>query len=232
MSDTPATPSGPASGPPSPEHPADCLINLIVILLTPMFLGVAGGDLAFARLAAIGTLDSYRAQTHADHITVAKIIAFGLAALDSICRSMEEDLTVSQILRLRGSANALDRAEHRNRLALRRSQAAAAPPIPDPQPRPIPKSNREPAPAATAPAPTAPAPTGADQQYAEVWAASAARIAAETTASLPSLSPEERHSAEVWVDALNGAATDFRTAGTPPRPSPGNLATLFQATGP
>ena len=55
---------------------------------------------------------------------MAKIIAFGLAALASLSRSMEDDLSISQMLRLRSNANASDRAEHRNRLALERKPLA------------------------------------------------------------------------------------------------------------
>ncbi len=96
---------------------------LIIALMTPMFLSAADGNIAFARVAAADTLESYRAETHADLITVAKIIAFGLATLGSLCMSMADDLSVSQILRLRSNANALDRSEHRNRLALTASRS-------------------------------------------------------------------------------------------------------------
>jgi hypothetical protein len=211
------------------QRPADILLNFIVTLLTPMFLLAADGDLVFARLAAAETINAYRAETSTDLITVAKIIAFGLTTLASLCRSMEDDLTISQILRLRSNANAADRAEHRNRLTLQqsRSEQPAAPrqdPQPEPRADPGPdmdqRTNRNPArlsPQAPQPTPAIAAVTDGENQYAAVWAASAAAIAAETAASLPSLPAEERHSAEIWIEALNEVAKDFRAEAIPRR---------------
>jgi hypothetical protein len=221
------------------QRPADILLNILITLLTPMFLLAADGDLTFARLAAAETIDAYRAETHTDLITVAKIIAFGLTALASLCRSMEDDLTISQILRLRSNANAADRAEHRNRHILQQSRSEqAAVPRQDPEPdidtaaltaaaadmqqRTIQHLARL-APQAPDPAPATQTATNAEQQYAASWAASAAAIAAETAATLPSLPPNERHSAAMWIEALNEAAADFMTVGIPPRLRPGDL---------
>jgi hypothetical protein len=238
LSDTQTILSEPKSGLP------DCITNLILTLLTPIFLFAAGGDVAFARLAANETLDSYRADTHADLITVAKIIAFGLAALDSLSRSMQDDLPISQILRLRSSANAADRAEHRNRLALRQTHPDhPVTPAPDPEPAANPAAiaattTSQPdtawyqAPASPQRPELAPSPATAEQQYAETWAASAARIAAETAAEMPNLAPDERRSAGIWIEALKDAAKEFKTAGIPPRPSPGDLAALMHPTRP
>ncbi len=172
---------------------------------------------------------------------MAKIIAFGLATIDSLSRSMQDDLTLNQVLRLRSNANATDRSEHRCRQALeqRRPQQQAEPPEPKidtaalqaaaeamrqqtaeqlakftDQPTPAP----QPAPAAT---------TDEDHQYAATWAASAAQIAAETAASLDSLPLEERQGAAMWVNVLNDLAKDFTQNGVPPRPKPGDLGSLF-----
>jgi hypothetical protein len=217
------------------QHPADSLLNLVITLLTPMFLLAAGGDLSFARLAAAETIDSYRAETRTDLITVAKIIAFGLTTLASLCRSMEDDLTISQILRLRSNANAADRAEHRNRLSLQQRQTEH-PAAPRQDPEPHPDAYIDDAAAAAdmqqrttqnlariSTASATPAVTDGKEQSAAVWAASAAAIAAETAATLPDLPPDERHSAEIWIEALNQVAKDFMTGGSPPRLRPGDL---------
>jgi hypothetical protein len=98
------------------------LLGLIITMLTPMFLFTAVGNLTHARAAAPETLASYRVEARHDLITVAKIIAFGLATIGSLSRSMEDDLTLNQILRLRG--NATDRSEHRNRQALEKSRTS------------------------------------------------------------------------------------------------------------
>jgi hypothetical protein len=97
------------------------LMNLIVALLAPMFLGVTGGDIDFARMAAVETVNAYRARNRADLIAIAQIIAFGLAALGSLSLSMADDITVSMALRLRGNANACNRSAEQNRRALAKS---------------------------------------------------------------------------------------------------------------
>jgi hypothetical protein len=205
-----------------------------------MFLDAAGDDLTFARLAAAETLSAYRAETHAYLITIAKIIAFGLATLGSLSLSMADDLSLAKILRLRASANASDRAEHRNRLVLDRAHLG------HPTPQPNANPGIEP-PALTAtvaetrqrtaenPAkitPSSPTPPAAsvteEQHYQASWAACAAAIAAETASSLPELSTRERQSAAVLIEVLNEAANSFLTDGIPHRLRPGDLAALMR----
>ena len=195
-----------------------------------MFLSAAGGDLEFARLAAAETLKSYRADTHSDLITVAKIVAFGLATLGSLSLSMADDLPVTQILRLRANANATDRSEHRCRLALVQSRAqrpAALPPEPEPEPEidtaalTAAAADMQQRTAENLAKFSAPAATAADHEkhYQATWAASAATVAAETAASLHSLPPEERRSAALWVEVLNDAAKEFMAGKIPPAPA-------------
>jgi hypothetical protein len=242
MSETHTATPAPASGP--RHHTTEVLLNLIITLLTPMFFASAGGDLALARLAAAETLAAYRAETHADLITVAKIIAFGLATLASLSLSMADDLPIAQILRLQASANATDRSEHRNRLALKQSRAQQATELAPSEPEPeIDEAALTAAAAAmqqrtaehlaqfTAPAASpepAPAITDAERQYAATWAASAAQIAAETAASLPTLPPEERRSAAIWIEVLNASAKEFMAGNIGPRPRPGDLAAIMR----
>jgi hypothetical protein len=111
-----------------PLHPSNILMALIITLLAPMFLGVTAGDINNARLAAIETVNAYRARNHADLIAIGQIIGFGLAALGSLSLSMEDDISLSMVLRLRGNANALNRSAEQNRRALaetRRDDAAS-----------------------------------------------------------------------------------------------------------
>jgi hypothetical protein len=230
-----------ATSRPYPHHPAGFLLNLVITVLTPMFLMAADGDLTFARLAAAETLASYGTETKSDLITVAKIIAFGLTALASLCRSMEDDLTISQVLRLRANANAADRAEHRNRHILQQNRPEQhAAPRQDPDPdiddaallaaatdmqRRTAQHLASLTPQAPEPAQATPAIIGQQAQNAAIWAASAAAIAAETAATLP---PNERHSAAIWIEALNEVAKDFMTAGISPHLRPGDRAALTQ----
>jgi hypothetical protein len=123
MTQTPTEPPQATTRSDSPLHPCDILMNLIVALLAPMFLSVAGGDIAHARMAAIGTVNAYRIRNQADLIAIAQIIGFGLAALGSLSLSMADDISLSMTLRLRGNANALNRSAEHNRRALTASHA-------------------------------------------------------------------------------------------------------------
>ena len=104
------------------RRPADILMNVIAALLAPMFLGVTGGDVALARMAAVETVNAYRAQNLADLIAIAQIIAYGLAALGSLSLSMADDISLSMTLRLRGNANALNRSAEQNRRVIRENR--------------------------------------------------------------------------------------------------------------
>ncbi len=114
--------SVPAPGPVIPSHPSDILMTLIVAFLAPMFLSASAGDIGFARMAAIETVNAYRLRNQADLVAVAQIIAFGLAALGSLSLSMADDISLSMTLRLRGNANALNRSAEQNRRVLREAQ--------------------------------------------------------------------------------------------------------------
>lgn len=84
MTETTTLPNSSTEAEPADDlQPTEILLNLIITLLAPMFLMASGGDLLFARLAALQTINSYLARTKADVISIAQIIAFGLAALAS-----------------------------------------------------------------------------------------------------------------------------------------------------
>jgi hypothetical protein len=114
---------------PTKRGPADVLIHLIIILLTPMFLAVAGGDPRLARMAATEALHAYGTKNLADLIAIAQIIAFGLAVLDSLGRSMADAVPDRLVLRLRGNATGLNRAAEQCRRTLRSAQPADAAPF-------------------------------------------------------------------------------------------------------
>lgn len=92
------------------RHPSDVLIDLIAALLVPMFLGSTNGDPRFARLAALETVNSYRAATQADLISVLQIIALGLASAQAACLSMTPDLPIATTMQLFGYADRLNRS--------------------------------------------------------------------------------------------------------------------------
>jgi hypothetical protein len=103
-------------------HPVDVLMCLLATLLAPMFVCATAGDIVLARMAAIETINDYRARNHADLIAVAQIIGYGLAALGSLSLSMADDISLSMTLRLRSNANACTRSAELNRRAIRQSR--------------------------------------------------------------------------------------------------------------
>ena len=202
--------------PPIAPTTTNVLIDLISSFLVPMFLLASNGDIELARLAALRTMNAYRVRHQADIVTVAQIVAFGLAALGSLSLSMEDDIPLSMVLRLRGNANACNRSAEQNRRALQASHQA-----PDPNanlyenPPPVAKAPAEQAPPAAAQSqasvPAQPAVPAAsamteDQKYRAMWAAAFTEVANECVAELPNLSPEEQRAASIRASALNSSA--------------------------
>ncbi|WP_428536112.1 hypothetical protein [Rhodopila sp.] len=146
MSETIAIAPTEAADEPLGFDPADILLNLVVSLLVPLFITAAGGELYFARMAALATIG----RTQADLLTIVQIISFSLGAADSVCRSMADDLPLPMVLRLRGNANSTARTAERNRLVLTaaaNAEPAAPPNPPHPEPpRPQPPHREPPRP--------------------------------------------------------------------------------------
>ena len=92
----------------------DFLYPCIITLLTPLFLPITQ-DLEQARQAAIATIQSVQGKYDTDLINIAQIIAFGLCAINTLGRTMDENLDVKLLIRLNNSATALARCEDRNR---------------------------------------------------------------------------------------------------------------------
>jgi hypothetical protein len=208
---------------PRTEDPAAILMTLIIAFLAPMFLGVSGGNIALARMAAIETITAYRARNHADLIAVAQIIAFGLAALGSLSLSLADDMSVSMALRLRGNANACNRSAEQNRRTLRE------------QPAPMCEDTEDDTPVSLSPAAEAmlaaesearlrdhdlkpaPAPKTAEQQNQQIWAAAMIEEAMQLKAGIDDLPFAQRKLATMQVEALVEAATYLRSdSPTPP----------------
>ena len=243
-----------ASGPVFAVLPADILLNLIVALLAPMFLTASGGDIGFASMAAVETVNSYRVRTLADLIAAAQIVAYGLAALGSLSLSMDDGLSLPMILRLRGNANACTRSAEHNRRALEQTRPDDRAPCHQPAP------TRDPADAqyeaevaanlaetkkrvaktmarlqsaepiahpASSPA-TAPVLTLEDRQRQAVWADAMTDVAAEFTAGMADLSPAERQEASHRAALLTSCANQLLSGTVPPRLRPGDLDALIR----
>jgi hypothetical protein len=105
----------------------------IFLNLAPFFLEAAHGNhadaRAAARAAAEAMVDSFGPESTEQTLLAAQIVVYSLAGLDSLRRSAEApDLAPSVHLRLRGNANAMQRASQQCRKALdmRRKTGATA----------------------------------------------------------------------------------------------------------
>jgi hypothetical protein len=221
---------------PEPDTGPNVLLNVVVALLAPMFLWCTGGDVAFARLAAMETLDAYRPAGPRSLITATKIIAFELAALWSLSQSMSDEISLSMTLRLRGNANSMDRAAERNRQTLEQDcRIAEAPELPgqasleeavaDAQ-RMVQEANarikaaRPPQAPAPAAAPAARAPMPEDTRRT-AWAGAMVEVAGELAADVGKLPPNERAAEMMRVEALTQTAAALVSGAPLPQFPPG-----------
>jgi hypothetical protein len=201
-----------------------------------MFLAVTRGDVNQARAAAIGTVSAYRAETHADILIVAQIIAFGIAALGSLSLAMADNISVALILRLRGNAVSASRAGEQCRRALANSPAhttpdAAGDSYPDEatitaqlaRVREQAAARTEPPPAPEQPPQPALSPADQksnDQLHRDAWANAMIDVAAEMAADMAHLPPAGRRTASIRAAALSSAASELFSGSTGPLPSP------------
>ncbi|HVY17983.1 MAG TPA: hypothetical protein VHB27_22380 [Rhodopila sp.] len=95
--------------------------------LIPLFLQDANDDADRARQAVDAMLESYDPRTTRELRLAALAIAFSLGALDALAKSASQDATLSQVLRLRGSANALARSSEKAEAALQAERVQPGP---------------------------------------------------------------------------------------------------------
>jgi len=100
----------------------DAVLDKILGFLAPLFGDVVAGDTAAARAAAQSTLASYGARDDRELRFAALSIAFSFGALDALSRAADRELPPNQVLRLRGNANALNRAAQQNEARLEKAQ--------------------------------------------------------------------------------------------------------------
>ncbi len=85
-------------------------IETILCRMVPCFLIAACGNVEAARQAAKSLLSSYNVATEEELGLATEIACFGLGALEALSQSMDPDLPLKDVLRLRGSANAQHRS--------------------------------------------------------------------------------------------------------------------------
>ena len=100
------------------------ILETVLIRLSALFLTGAGGDLAAARQAAYQMLSSHNPQTGDELSLAANIISFGFQALEALSQCAAPNLSLTRILRLRGSAVSLNREAEKARRSLAQCQKA------------------------------------------------------------------------------------------------------------
>jgi hypothetical protein len=128
MTETPTIPDAANAGagdaetsvmPAIPCRPSsDLMTEFILGLIAPLLMTAGIADMAQARLAVLETITAYKALGQGELVTVAQIVGFALASLDTLRLSTAPDLSLSMILRLRGNANALNRSAQQNNRVL------------------------------------------------------------------------------------------------------------------
>jgi hypothetical protein len=106
------------------------ILDTILGRLAVLFLTGAAGDLVTARHAAAQMLAGYHPQTENELRLAAEIISFSFHALEALSQAATPDMSLTKILRLRGSAVSLSRETHKSERRLDQLQNArrAGPP--------------------------------------------------------------------------------------------------------
>ncbi|HEX4367953.1 MAG TPA: hypothetical protein VH023_14040 [Rhodopila sp.] len=197
-------------------QPTGTLLPYLLAVLTPLL--TAGGilDPDLARQAAMETIAACQAAGNHQLLSTGQIVAFALAALENLRLSAPPDVSLSMKLKLRGNANALNRASQKT-AAMPDGPATAPdqhpiPPEPDPA-DPIPSLQSARTVIAQARAVT---PASEDRETDLRWGQAMTDIAAEYTAELPALPPDQRRTHLIRIDALAKIAGMLGRGDAPP----------------
>lgn len=165
-----------------PAHIASAILEMVIGRLAILFRASAGGEIAAARHAVTQMLAGFRPETPDQLTLAAEIIAFHLQTLEALSDAAKPEMTLNQIIRLRGAAVALSREAHKARRKLdqlqrpRREKAKAAPvqaPVEAPVQTPVAATVEPTNPAPANPNTTAPAaPKPAAVATAQTWSQS------------------------------------------------------------
>jgi hypothetical protein len=98
---------------PLPARIACAIMDTVLGRLTLLFMTGAVGDLAIARQAAAQMLAAYNIETEEELRLAAEIISLGFHVLEALSQAADPDLSLNQVIRLRGSAVSLSRESHK-----------------------------------------------------------------------------------------------------------------------
>jgi hypothetical protein len=143
-----------------PSHLSPTILTATVNQIAPLFLSGANGDHQAARDAVTALLADYKPQTNEELTLAADIVHYRFLAMDNLARSSDPELSLTKVLRLRGSAVSLSREAHKAQRKLDKLQAARTIATHQSAPQPQaaePEATPCPAPDANQPAPPTPA---------------------------------------------------------------------------
>jgi len=194
-------------------QPTGALLPFLLAVLTPFL--TAGGilDPDLARQAAMETIAACQTDGNRQLLTTGQIVAFALAALENLRLSAPPDLSLSMKLKLRGNANALNRASQKTAAMVDGPATVPdhGPQPPDPDPAEA-MASLESAQTLITQART----TNADRKTDLRWGQAMTDIAAEYTAELPALPPDQRRTHLIRIDALSKIASMLGRGDAPP----------------
>ena len=206
------------------------LLDTVLGSLAALFLSGANGDLPTARHAAAQILAAHNPQNPDELRLAAAVIRFSFEALQALSEAASQDLSLTRIMRLRGSAVSLSRESHKAQRQLdqlrraRHGGVAAQPSTAQPSTaQTAAQTNDAPetwapatcAPETCAPAtclPETPAPGSAPAAEHPVAAAGLPLAAAPTEAGQHTAKPAARNPGQTWTQHYHQRQTDKRLA--------------------
>jgi hypothetical protein len=189
---------------------ADALTAVILNLLAPLLLAAANGDEALARQAARQAIEAHAPGTPTDLVMAAQAAGLGLAALDTLRLSVQGPDAMA--LRLRANANAMARTAQAAAAALGRQRPDPPEAPADTPPEQETLAALDEAREGVGRAQAEPAPS-ADTRRRLAWADAMTTVAAEYTAGLAALPPDQRRANLIRIGALTATARTLSRPG-------------------
>jgi hypothetical protein len=200
--------------------PLSPLNEAIISFLAPLLMAAGILD---GRLAAIEAMAAYKAGGRGQAVTVARVVGFAFASLDSLRLSAAASVSLSMKLKLRGNANALNRSTVHNTAELEIPHRDA-----EQTARALPEQDDRAAQAATLASleqvqgmvrqagDPPPAESAGDRYRRLAWAKAMTGVAAECASDLEKLPPAQRRAQMIRIGVLTDTARGLATPGTVP----------------
>jgi len=174
------------------DHADSPLLEFLLVVLASV-MGAGLGDAALARRAAVEAIEAYQPRGQGELIATGRILAFAMAGLDTLRLSAPADLSPSMKLKLRGTANGLNRSAKDNGV-LRGAGPASGSAVTE---------------ADSAPPPAVPPPPPEKAPVVQDWAKAMRGVAGRLRQGAAEAAPEQRTLNALWIDALTGVAGEI-----------------------